>query len=150
MINCINCNHELSGKYCSNCGRPASIKRIDSHYITHEILHVLHFEKGILFTVKELLTRPGQNVREFIAVDRAKLVKPIIFVVITSLVYSLVNHLFHVEDGYVSYHGEKNATSSIFDWVQAHYGYANMIMSVFIALWLRLFLESMITIFMKY
>ena len=142
MSACINCNNELSGKYCSNCGLPVKIKRIDGHYLMHEIEHVLHFEKGILFTIKELLTRPGQNVRNFIAVDRAKLVKPIIFVIITSLLYSVINHFFHIESGYVTYRGEKNSISLIFDWVQDHYGYANIIMGVFIAFWLKLFFRK--------
>lgn len=70
MTNCNNCNHELTGKYCSGCGQPVQLKRIDSHYIMHEIEHVLHIEKGILFTIKELLIRPGQNIREFIKDNR--------------------------------------------------------------------------------
>jgi len=61
MNNCSNCNDALTGKYCSNCGQPVKVKRIDGHYIVHEIEHVLHFERGILFTIKELLIRPGQN-----------------------------------------------------------------------------------------
>lgn len=139
MNNCKNCSNELTGKYCSNCGLPVIAKRIDAHYIIHEIEHVLHFEKGILFTIKELLIRPGQNVREFLADNRSKLVKPIIFIIITSLIYTLINHFFHIEEGYVSFNGDKGSTTGlIFDWIQHHYGYGNIIMGVFIALWIKL------------
>ncbi|WP_392436498.1 DUF3667 domain-containing protein [Cruoricaptor ignavus] len=91
---CKNCGTEFNGNFCSNCGQPAKLKRIDAHYIKHEIEHVLHYDKGILFTVKELLLRPGKNVREFFTENRNRLVKPIIFIIVTSLIYSLISHFF--------------------------------------------------------
>jgi len=144
MNNCSNCNTELTGKYCSNCGQPVKVARINAHYIIHEIEHVLHFERGILYTIKELLIRPGQNVREFIAENRSRLVKPIIFIIITSLIYSLISHFFHLEEGYVNFTeaNQAAATSIIFNWIQNHYGYANIIMGIFIAFWLKLFFRK--------
>lgn len=143
MIHCTSCNLELTGKYCSNCGQPANIKRINGHYIIHELEHVLHFERGILFTIKELLIRPGQNVREFIAKDRSKLVKPIIFIIVASLIYTLTTHFFHLKEEYISFNDPTNPTANlIFKWVQNHYGYGNIIMGVFIAFWLKLFFRK--------
>jgi len=109
----------------------------------HEVEHVLHFERGILFTVKALLTKPGQSVREFILQNRRRLVKPIIFIIITSLIYTLVNHFFHIEGGYVNFDGIKSpATAFIFTWIQDHYGYANIIMGMFVAIWLKVFFRK--------
>ncbi len=143
MPNCPNCSTPASQNYCPNCGQSINLKRIDGHYIIHEIEHVLHFEKGILFTVRELLIRPGKNVREFIAGSRSRLVKPIIFIIISSLIYTLVNHFFHLEDGYVKVDETKRTSISIiFEWVRSHYGYSNIIMGVFIALWLKLFFKK--------
>lgn len=143
MTHCTSCNLELTGKYCSNCGQPANIKRINGHYIIHELEHVLHFERGILFTIKELLIRPGQNVREFIAKDRSKLVKPIIFIIVASLIYTLTTHFFHLKEEYISFNDPTNPTANlIFKWVQNHYGYGNIIMGVFIAFWLKLFFRK--------
>ncbi|RZJ27416.1 MAG: DUF3667 domain-containing protein, partial [Flavobacterium sp.] len=76
MTTCKNCTALVAENYCPKCGEPATLKRIDGHYIIHEIEHVLHFEKGILLTIRELLIRPGQNVREFISENRGRLVKP--------------------------------------------------------------------------
>lgn len=119
------------------------LQRIDGHYIIHEIEHVLHFERGILYTVKELILKPGENVRRYISDNRTRLVKPIIFIIVTSLVYSLVNHFFHIEDGYVKYDSStKSTTSAIFEWVQGHYGYANIVMGIFIAFWAKLFFRK--------
>jgi len=142
-MNCKNCNTELNSKFCPDCGQPTSLKRIDGHYIVHEIEHVLHFEKGILYTIKELLLNPGENVRHFITENRVRLVKPILFIIVTSLIYTLVNHFFHIDDGYVKFdEGKISTTGLIFKWVQEHYGYGNIIMGVFIAFWTKIFFKK--------
>jgi hypothetical protein len=139
-MKCKNCDTDLTSKYCPNCGRPNELKRIDGHYIMHEIEHVLHFERGILYTIRELITNPGQNVKNYLNENRTKLVKPIIFIVVTSLIYSLCSHFFHFQDGYVSYlDSTKSTTSEIFKWIQGHLGYSNIIIGLFIALWTKLF-----------
>jgi len=145
-MNCKNCNSEINSKFCPDCGQPANLKRIDGKYIIHEIEHVLHFERGILYTIRELTTNPGQNIRKYLSENRSRLVKPIIFIIITSLIYTILNHLFHIEDGYVKYNEGKGVTQStvsyMIKWVQDHYGYANIIMGIFIALWLKLFFRK--------
>ncbi len=142
-MNCKNCNTEINSKFCPDCGQPASLKRIDGHYIIHEIEHVLHFERGILYTIKELLTKPGQSIRKYLSENRSRLVKPIIFIIITSLIYSIINHVFHIEEGYIKQVGlEKSAIGDIVKWMQEYYGYANIIMGVFIAFWLKIFFKK--------
>lgn len=142
-MNCKNCGTTIASKFCPDCGQPAVLKRIDAHYITHEIEHVLHFERGILYTIKELMVTPGQNVKKYISENRSRLVKPIIFIIVTSLIYSIITHFFHVEDKYVHYNEAKPSTTGVlFQWVQGHYGYANLIMGVFIASWIQLFFKK--------
>ena len=37
------------------------------HFMEHDLIHgVWHIDKGVLFTVKELILRPGDSVRGFI------------------------------------------------------------------------------------
>ncbi len=97
-IHCKNCNTEVHLNYCPNCAQPVKLKRINGHYVLHEIEHVLHFEKGILYTIRELVLRPGQSIRNFISENRSRLIKPIIFIIIASLIYSLASHFFHIEE----------------------------------------------------
>ena len=101
-MNCINCNTELSSNYCPDCGQPSKLKRINAHYIVHEIEHVLHFERGIFHTIRELVVHPGRTIKRYLNENRSRLVKPIAFIVITSLVYSIAVNFFHVEDHYVN------------------------------------------------
>lgn len=65
---CLNCNHFLSGKYCSNCGQKADTKRISiKHFLQHDLVHgVFHVEKGMLFTLKEAILRPGMAAKNYI------------------------------------------------------------------------------------
>lgn len=142
-MNCKNCSTEVNLNYCPNCGQPAKLKRINGSYIIQEIQNELQFEKGILYTIRELLIRPGENVRYFVLENRNRLVKPILFIIVTSLIYSLVNNVFRIEDGYAKFsEANQSTTGLIFKWVQDHYGYANIIMGIFIALWLNLFFRK--------
>lgn len=133
----------MNEEFCSKCKQNVKPKRIDGHYILHEIEHVLHFERGILYTIRELLIRPGENIRHFISENRSRLVKPVIFIIVSSLIYTLINHFFHIEDGYMKIDDVKGSPlHSINGWVQSHYGYSNIIMGGFIAFWLKIFFRK--------
>ncbi len=141
MKNCKNCNNQITEKYCSNCGQSASIKRIDNHYIFHEIQHLLHFEKGIFFTAKQLFIKPGISIREYIVENRNKLMKPIPFLILTSLLFTFVGHFFNPEKIYGEQENplfDESHISDILLWIQTHFGYANIIMAIFIAFGVRL------------
>jgi hypothetical protein len=142
-MNCKNCNTELNSKFCPDCGQPTNLKRIDGHYIIHEIEHVLHFERGILYTVRELITKPGQNIRNYLSENRSRLVKPIIFIILTSLIYTLISHFFHIEEEVVYFEGlEKSSIGKILKWIQGNYGYASILTGIFIAIWLKVFFRK--------
>ena len=140
---CKNCNIEITQNYCSNCGNPNSLKRIDGKYILNALVSVLNFERGILYTIKELIIRPGNTVKEFILNDRNRIVKPIIFIIICSLIYSILEQFLNFEDGYIYYDESIKSTSmSIFGWIKDNYGYGNLIMGVFIAFWTNILFKK--------
>ena len=94
---CKNCGKEFSGSYCNNCGQPAKTHRIDKHFLWHDIQHGLfHFDNGILFSFKQLFTRPGNSIREYIEGKRQKHFKPISLVLVLATVYGLLYHSFHI------------------------------------------------------
>lgn len=73
---CLNCTTELTGPYCVQCGQPAHLHR-SLFALGHDILHgVFHFEGKIWRTLPELLLRPGQLTRRYIAGERARFVSP--------------------------------------------------------------------------
>ncbi len=123
-------------------GPPAAPRRIDRHYVAHEIQHLLHLEKGFLYTARELLLRPGASVRAFIGTERERHMKPVAFLVFSSLLFTLVAHVFHADEIYnaqVQMSFGESSINGIMAWVQTHYGYANMLSAGFYAFGVRLF-----------
>ena len=142
---CKSCNNELFGQFCSICGQPQKLKRINHQYILSEIGSELNFNKGILFTIREVLLRPGLSVKIFIHEDRNRLVKPIVFLIICSLLYTIIQQTFNFEDGYVNLNFDdwKNSTiGNIFYWISNNYGYANILMATFIAFWIKILFKK--------
>ena len=138
-INCKSCSSKVFDSFCPNCGQSKDVKRINGKYILSEIGSIFNLDKGIFYTIRELLLRPGKNIQNFILEDRKRLVKPIVYIIICSLTYTFLQQLLNFEDGYVNYSFEENTiTSSIFEWVTKNYGYANILISIFIALWVKL------------
>jgi hypothetical protein len=90
---CANCQHQAlpPAHYCSQCGQHLHVHRINAHYLWHELQHgLLHVDKGILYTAKELTQRPGRMVREFLAGNRAAHFKPVSYLVITAGLYGFL------------------------------------------------------------
>jgi hypothetical protein len=129
--NCQNCNAALQGKYCSNCGQSSETHIIDIHYLSHDIQHgLLHFDKGILFTTKELFTRPGNSIREFLVGKRIKHFKPISLVLVLAGIYGLLFHFFKINmfANYVVATGSdakviqiNEVIENMSDWIAQHY-----------------------------
>lgn len=71
---CLNCEQPANAKFCSNCGQKTDTHRITfKHFIFHDIVHgVWHFERGILFTVKEAMLRPGKAALDYISGKRIR------------------------------------------------------------------------------
>jgi hypothetical protein len=74
---CKYCQQAGTGKYCNQCGQLFVAKRITFSSIRHEVFHFFtHMDKGILFTLKKLITSPGAMQRDYIHGDRFKRQKP--------------------------------------------------------------------------
>ncbi|MEG0929120.1 DUF3667 domain-containing protein [Chryseobacterium sp.] len=123
------------------------IKRIDASYISHEIQHLLHFDKGFPFTFKEVLLRPGKAVREYLRENREKYVKPIVFLVFAAVIYTFIIHLFHIEVLIFNIKGfggtqqwEHNLDTEVINkWIDSHLGYSALIIGFFMAIWTKIF-----------
>ena len=136
-------NKTLDNKEFEKYKDQKTLNRIDGKYIWSEISSVLNIQRGIFYTIKELVINPGRTVREFILYDRNRIVKPIIFLIICSLIYTISQQLLNFEDGYVNARGFGDSkVSSIFNWIQKNYGYSNILMSIFIAAWIKLFFNK--------
>ncbi len=123
-ITCKNCNQTFNGHYCNNCGQPADTHRINAHFLWHDIQHgLLHFDNGIPYSVKELFTRPGHSIREFIQGKRIKHFKPLSLVAVLAALYGFLYHYFHIDlfnasaDSEIDFGDFNEWMSTHFSWV---------------------------------
>lgn len=91
---CKNCGQSASGNYCSNCGQATNTNRINVHVIIHEFLHgIIHVDKGIVYTIKELTIRPGTTIRGYFEGKRISLFKPFGYFFILATLYVFLTHM---------------------------------------------------------
>lgn len=115
-MNCANCGKDLSGNFCSGCGQSAHTHRVDLKHILHEFMHgILHVDKGIIFTAKELMIRPGTTVRNYLEGKRVNYFKPFGYFFILATIYTFLMHFLEVPilDMKVHVHGEADAGSQL-------------------------------------
>ena len=93
---CANCARVTDGpeqKFCPACGQPTPTHRIDWHFLGHELEHsVLHMDRGVLYTLKRLMLRPGLLIRDYIEGRRAGIVKPLLLIMMTGAAATVMAH----------------------------------------------------------
>ena len=152
MNSCKNCNEPVNWNYCPKCGQPVQLKRIDRQYVIREIGDFFFANKGMVYTIKKVLISPGKSVRQFLTEDRHRFVKPITFVIITSLIYSLINYFFKIEVDnnvfkmpFLKIDMGDTATYGIeviFKWMAENYAYTMMLTGLLMAFWLKMFFRK--------
>ncbi len=131
--NCKNCNQQFVGNFCNHCGQAANTHRLSFHYIWHDLQHGLfHFDNGIFYTVKQLLTRPGRTIREFIDGKRVRHFKPLSFVVVLATFYGILYHYFIGNLFDLNHKISQAEISDIFEnavhWMTDHFAYTSVIL----------------------
>jgi Protein of unknown function (DUF3667) len=128
---CKNCGQSVPEKYCGSCGQSAETHKMNFHFLWHDIQHGLfHFDKGVLYTAKELFTRPGNTVRGFLEGKRVRHFKPISFVVILATLYGLLYNYFNISPGAFFSNSEKakKAFEMVNHWIATHYAFSTLFM----------------------
>lgn len=141
---CRNCRQHLllHQRFCHQCGQKTDTHRINLHFLIHELQHgVFHVDSGILFTIRELFTRPGHSIREYIDGKRKPHFPPFTLVVILGSVCALVQYFFKKEskegeglttkkgtgdaslERYVDFEGLVNYFRHIIDWFTEHFAF---------------------------
>lgn len=137
---CKNCSQNFKGHFCSNCGQSSNTHEINLKYFLHEIQHgLLHIDKGILYTTKQLFTKPGHSIRDYINGKRVKHFKPIAYVFIVCTIYALLSKISHentflddISIGFTEVENVKNkplgALTTTLNWLKNHYAYGALLL----------------------
>lgn len=97
MQTCLNCEEEITGRYCSGCGQKGDTHRITlRNFIAHDVLHgTFHIERGMLYTARQALVRPGKAALDYIGGKRKRFYNVFLLVL---LVFGFVLFLRHFYD----------------------------------------------------
>ena len=135
---CKNCTAQTNGNFCSHCGHPVTLKKIDRDYVFYEIKGALFADRGFLYTTKRMIVSPGDSVRHYITEDRSRFVKPVTYLIITSLIYTLVSHFFKI-DFLAQFEMPETPTSYfITTWMVENMGYSSILIGLYMAFWIKL------------
>ena len=151
---CANCARVTDGpeqKFCPACGQPTPAHRIDWHFLGHELEHsVLHMDRGILYSLKEVMLRPGQLMRAYLEGRRANQVRPLLLIMITAAAVVLLSKYLAGGDvlggltaapaaGAAGLPATLAATSRLIgDWMNAYFAVCTLLLLPFEALAFRL------------
>lgn len=135
---CKNCGHKFEGNFCNNCGQNSNVGKITFKQTLESVINgFFQFDRGLLFTVKELILNPGNSIREYIGGKRRKYYNPFSLIIISSLLLLLINYFTKYElgviafsnsfiDGIAGAEGPKNTTvllGKMIKWFSENYAY---------------------------
>ncbi|RYZ87215.1 MAG: DUF3667 domain-containing protein [Proteobacteria bacterium] len=100
MKNCLNCGNILTENYCGGCGQKSDTHRISpKSFMMHDVLHgTFHVERGMFFTARQSLTRPGQAALDYIEGKRKRYYNVFYLVLITAGLMFFFWHLYQELD----------------------------------------------------
>lgn len=90
-MQCLNCNGEVTLNYCPQCGQKATIGPISLTGLVRELPHaIFHIDKGFLYNVIQLFSRPGQAITDYLKGKRQPFFHPVSYLVIALVLNYLV------------------------------------------------------------
>ncbi len=96
---CLNCSHAVPDRYCGRCGQDAHhTHRLTLKDMPHDVLHsIWHVDKGILYTLRTMVRRPGPTIRAYLAGQRADHFRPLSLLFMITGLYALLAAVLHIQ-----------------------------------------------------
>ena len=138
-MNCKNCGQIVDGDFCSQCGQSSKVDKINlSNFLKEIPSSVFQIDKGLFYTLKELLIRPGYSINDFLNGKRKNHFKPVAYALIFSTIYFLISRLvgestwmgeFIAGFSSVSSHsGSSTKVPLFFTWLSKNFAYSTLLL----------------------
>ncbi|MBA2250100.1 MAG: DUF3667 domain-containing protein [Chitinophagaceae bacterium] len=89
--NCLNCNTEVVGRYCHDCGQEnLEPKESIWHLLSHFFNDVTHFDGKFFVSLKDLILKPGFLSQQYMIGKRVTYLNPIRMYLFTSAIFFLI------------------------------------------------------------
>ena len=114
---CKNCNSELVGLYCSECGQKNSQLLSIKETLKEFTDNVFSFDTRFFITLKYLITKPGLLTTEYWLGRRTKYLPPLRLYLVMSLIYFFISSIinpgidkpFQTSDGFFQFELDKSS-----------------------------------------
>ncbi|NOT73962.1 MAG: DUF3667 domain-containing protein [Cyclobacteriaceae bacterium] len=93
---CRNCNAKVDGPYCSHCGQKVLKVPYTFKFIKDSIIGILDFDRGFLYTMKQLTVRPAYIIKEYLGGSTIRFTNPVKYL-ITVIGISLLLDLIYLK-----------------------------------------------------
>ncbi|MBL7980807.1 MAG: DUF3667 domain-containing protein [Flavobacteriales bacterium] len=140
--NCLNCGAGLRDQYCSHCGQSAQVPKFTWRYVFQELpVSLFAWDKGFLYTAKQLFTRPGKTIAGYIAGERIRHFRPLPLLAFCAGTLGILGLNFGLSTSITDTPELQQSMKVVMDWINAHYVWLELallpIMSLSTWLWFR-------------
>ncbi len=146
---CNNCGLTFTGHYCPTCSQRAGLGPIGWQSVRQSVMDIWGLgsrSRSILYSVWQLLLRPGYFISDYISGKRQVSFPPIRMLFIIAVAYAIIFHwllpefkglgygLDFSEFGFAADQGRNMAKMSqpFYDWYENNFGWSMLMMSLFI------------------
>lgn len=140
MTICQNCETPLDGKFCSQCGQKANVKRITTRAIFSDFIKkITLWDKGLLYTTVQLMKSPGKMARAYLKGKRVNFTKPLNYILIIVAISVLFFPRNDLDEAMSGMNNNLAKSSWYSDWIFSNITVIYVMMIPFLALVSRWF-----------
>ena len=126
--NCHNCGTEFADNFCPRCGQRAEMGRVDWNSIKDNIALLWGMDsRSLVYTLVQLLARPGYLVRDYISGHRQVSFPPIKMLVLVCLFFVVFETVFHLENDVLPLEFKVQVIDDIIAWFNAQKSWATLL-----------------------
>lgn len=130
---CNNCGNDFVGNFCPYCSQRAGVGRVTWRSVHQGVMDIWGLgTRSLLYTLLQLLLRPGQLIGEYISGKRQVSFPPVKMLFIVALIYSAVVYWFFPSVLGIDIEKPAEGPLNAFDeWARSHYSWSSLLMSIF-------------------
>ncbi|MCB0793853.1 MAG: DUF3667 domain-containing protein [Flavobacteriales bacterium] len=118
---CANCGATVTGDFCSACGQKHPVSTFNWRYLLMELpAGLFAVDKGVVPTVRELFTRPGHMIRDYLGGKRVRYFRPLSLLVLSAGLYGFISVFFELRIPGLNM-GEQTDAKKMIDAINRHY-----------------------------
>lgn len=146
---CCNCGYTFTGRYCPTCSQRADLGCIGWHSVSQSVMDIWGLgsrSRSVLYSVWQLLLRPGYFISDYISGRRQVSFPPMKMLFILAVAYAIIFHLLlpdlkalgysfdYHELGFTVEEGQDmaNVSKPFNEWYETHFSWSMLIVSFFV------------------